>query len=305
MVSRALQFQNVTTFQRFFFTWEKKIQHPDHNHMFINFFDNAKKFALEAHEADTAGNYVVAKDLYIRSASYFMTAIKRMFPVICLHFTLSQSDEKMPGKKNSLAAKAKEIITRAEQLKAYLKENTEPSSNEPNPNIQEPKIPQETKRSPVKNVTIEKSPTPRNIANKIEPTRAPIVNKVNSVKPSQVVTKTLGSKRNAQNTPNTGCEKKMKKDKPAPESKPNEENFEKVLQSAIIEDKPNVKWSDVAGLETAKAALKEAVVLPLQFPQLFVGKREPWKGILLYGVCNAWRFLLITFFSPLEQERVS
>jgi len=55
------------------------------------------------------------------------------------------------------------------------------------------------------------------------------------------------------------------------------------LQSAIITDKPNVQWSDVAGLEGAKEALKEAVILPRRFPQLFVGKRRPWRGILLYG----------------------
>lgn len=55
------------------------------------------------------------------------------------------------------------------------------------------------------------------------------------------------------------------------------------LQGAIVSEKPNVKWDDVAGLEGAKEALKEAVILPAKFPQLFVGKRTPWKGILLYG----------------------
>jgi vacuolar protein-sorting-associated protein 4 len=48
-------------------------------------------------------------------------------------------------------------------------------------------------------------------------------------------------------------------------------------------EKPNVAWSDVAGLDQAKEALKEAVILPRKFPQLFVGKRQPWRGILLYG----------------------
>jgi vacuolar protein-sorting-associated protein 4 len=55
------------------------------------------------------------------------------------------------------------------------------------------------------------------------------------------------------------------------------------LSSAIISEKPNVKWDDVAGLEMAKEALKEAVILPVRFPQFFTGQRKPWKGILLYG----------------------
>ena len=36
-------------------------------------------------------------------------------------------------------------------------------------------------------------------------------------------------------------------------------------------EKPNVKWNDVAGLEGAKEALKEAVILPTKFPHLFTG----------------------------------
>ena len=33
------------------------------------------------------------------------------------------------------------------------------------------------------------------------------------------------------------------------------------------------------GLEGAKDALKEAVILPIKFPQFFTGKRKPWKGM--------------------------
>ncbi|KAF4388782.1 hypothetical protein G4B88_019059 [Cannabis sativa] len=55
------------------------------------------------------------------------------------------------------------------------------------------------------------------------------------------------------------------------------------LNSAIIREKPNVKWNDVAGLESAKQALQEAVILPVKFPQFFTGKRRPWRAFLLYG----------------------
>lgn len=38
-------------------------------------------------------------------------------------------------------------------------------------------------------------------------------------------------------------------------------------------EKPNIRWNDVAGLEGAKEALKEAVILPIKFPHLFTGKK--------------------------------
>lgn len=69
------------------------------------------------------------------------------------------------------------------------------------------------------------------------------------------------------------------------ENEDNEESIKmkKNLAHAILSEKPNVKWDDVAGLESAKDALKEAVIFPLKFPQLYKGKRKPFKGILLYG----------------------
>ena len=66
--------------------------------------------------------------------------------------------------------------------------------------------------------------------------------------------------------------------------------LKEALAGAILQEKPNVHWDDIAGLEGAKEALKEAVILPIRFPQLFTGKRTPWRGILLYGVILIYMF---------------
>lgn len=58
-------------------------------------------------------------------------------------------------------------------------------------------------------------------------------------------------------------------------------------------EKPNVRWSDVAGLEGAKEALKEAVILPIKFPHLFTGTVEFCLSSSMYTHC----FILIYFIT--------
>ncbi len=56
---------------------------------------------------------------------------------------------------------------------------------------------------------------------------------------------------------------------------------------------PDVKWSDIGGLENAKQELKEAVEWPLKYPDLFKKFHvEPPKGILLYGDPGTGKTLL-------------
>ena len=95
---------------------------------------------------------------------------------------------------------------------------------------------------------------------------------------------------------------------------PDAKKLRGALAGAILTDKPDIKWEDVAGLEGAKEALKEAVILPIKFPHLFVGKRQPWKGILLYGPPGTGKSYLAkavateansTFFSVSSSDLVS
>jgi SpoVK/Ycf46/Vps4 family AAA+-type ATPase len=64
--------------------------------------------------------------------------------------------------------------------------------------------------------------------------------------------------------------------------KPNEE--------LVITEKPKVNWDEVVGLDTAKKAVKEAIVYPVQRPDLFpLG----WpRGILLFGPPGCGKTLL-------------
>jgi SpoVK/Ycf46/Vps4 family AAA+-type ATPase len=57
---------------------------------------------------------------------------------------------------------------------------------------------------------------------------------------------------------------------------------QQILNEIVIQG-DEVHWDDVAGLEIAKSALKETVVYPFLRPDLFMGLREPARGMLLFG----------------------
>ena len=54
------------------------------------------------------------------------------------------------------------------------------------------------------------------------------------------------------------------------------------IESMVITPQ-QINLSNCIGLKEAKQLLREAVILPLTLPHLFIGKRKPWKRILLYG----------------------
>ncbi|KAG1649393.1 Vacuolar protein sorting-associated protein 4B [Nymphon striatum] len=111
------------------------------------------------------------------------------------------------------------------------------------------------------------------------------------------------------------CHRKNGSGSDSDEEDPERKKMQSKLEGAIMMEKPNVKWSDVAGLECAKETLKEAVILPIKFPHLFQGKRKPWKGILLFGPPGTGKSFLAkavatetnnsTFFSVSSSDLVS
>lgn len=63
-----------------------------------------------------------------------------------------------------------------------------------------------------------------------------------------------------------------------------QQHIRNLILRTMATESPGVKWEDVAGLHTAKIALKEAAIMPLKCPQLFKDAEvKPWSGILLYG----------------------
>lgn len=92
------------------------------------------------------------------------------------------------------------------------------------------------------------------------------------------------------------------------------DQFKNQLSEAIVKEKPDVKWEDVAGLQNAKVAIQEAVIMPIQFPNFFTGLVKPWKGILLYGPPGTGKTMLAkacaneadsTFFSMSSSDLIS
>jgi transitional endoplasmic reticulum ATPase len=75
-----------------------------------------------------------------------------------------------------------------------------------------------------------------------------------------------------------------------------EQSLKEVQPSAMREvliEAPNIKWSDIGGLDSVKEELQEAVEWPLKYPEVFeYMKANPPKGIILYGPPGTGKTLL-------------
>ncbi len=93
-----------------------------------------------------------------------------------------------------------------------------------------------------------------------------------------------------------------------------QQELREVISGTIVTELPNIRWDNIAGLVECKQSLREAIVLPIMRPELFIGVRKPWSGILLYGPPGCGKTLLAqaaateceaTFFSASAAELLS
>ncbi|CAL6012106.1 Katanin_p60 ATPase [Hexamita inflata] len=60
-------------------------------------------------------------------------------------------------------------------------------------------------------------------------------------------------------------------------------SFYSIIQHEILTEHPTQSFKEVVGLEKPKQILKESVILPAKYPDLFTGILKPWKGCLLFS----------------------
>lgn len=77
-----------------------------------------------------------------------------------------------------------------------------------------------------------------------------------------------------------------------PPADPPSDALESLIEQEILMVSPGVNWDSIAGLAQAKQALREAIILPSQYPEIFTGLRAPPKGILLFGPPGTGKTLL-------------
>ena len=108
----------------------------------------------------------------------------------------------------------------------------------------------------------------------------------------QTVNKSSGKQQQQQQCNNKPNKSEFLLKRYPPDGRGPDTDLIEMIEREVVNTNPNVSFEDIAGLQTAKKALQEAVLLPLLLPNFFKGLRRPWKGVLLYGPPGTGKTLL-------------
>ncbi|KAH8408839.1 hypothetical protein KR009_002150 [Drosophila setifemur] len=61
------------------------------------------------------------------------------------------------------------------------------------------------------------------------------------------------------------------------------QNLADLVKTSILREDIKLRWSDVCGNHRAIELIKEAVLTPIEYPQLFAHGLKPWRSLLLHG----------------------
>ncbi|XP_053950865.1 katanin p60 ATPase-containing subunit A-like 2 [Anastrepha ludens] len=83
------------------------------------------------------------------------------------------------------------------------------------------------------------------------------------------------------------------------------QNLADLVKTTIMRDVLKLSWADMCGNASAVDIVKEAVVTPLKYPQLFANGLRPWKSVLLHGPPGSGKTMLAKILYAETREQVT
>lgn len=83
------------------------------------------------------------------------------------------------------------------------------------------------------------------------------------------------------------------------------QNLAELVKSTILNDNLKLKWSDICGNNQAIEIIKEAVLTPIKYPQLFSSTLKPWRSVLLHGPPGSGKTLLAKVLYAETRDKVT